>query len=127
MRKRSWITVLLFLSLLMGLFSCKSEPRHSPYSYIQGIWLEPNPINPSGSQGIALKEDGTASSVGMATLIFKKWVLNGDKLLLTYESIGNKQTLEGTDTLQIEKLNADSLVLSASGNVVWRLAREKSE
>ncbi len=97
---------------------------HSPYFYIQGTWVEPNPINPSQEQGVILKADGTASSVGMATLIFEKWVLTGDQLLLTSKSIGNKQTLEGIDTLQIVKLNADSLVLSDADHVVWRFARK---
>ncbi len=97
---------------------------HSPYFYIQGTWVEPNPINSSELQGMTLKEDGTASSVGMATLIFTKWVLDGEKLLLTSRSIGNKQTLEGVDTLQIVTLDADSLILSHSGEILWRLARK---
>ncbi len=97
---------------------------HSPYFYIQGTWLEPNPINSSEAQGVTLNEDGSASSVGMASLLFKKWMLTDDKLLLTYESIGNKQTLEGTDTLQVVKLNRDSLVLSSTCGIIWRFARE---
>ncbi len=103
-----------------------SVTAHSPYFYIKGTWLEPNPINSSEFQGVTLNEDGTASSVGMATLLFKKWVMTDRNLLLAYESIGNKQTLEGTDTLKIEKLNSDSLVLSGSGEVIWRFARKNN-
>lgn len=98
---------------------------HSPHFYIQGTWLEPNPIKPSESQGVTLNKNGSASSVGMSTLLFKKWILIDDKLLLTYESIGNKQTLVGTDTLQIVQLNEDSLVLSSSGEIIWRFGRQK--
>ncbi len=99
---------------------------HSPYYFISGTWLEPNPIDLSDSQGVILKEDGSAESVGMATLLFKKWELSDDnKLLLTYESIGNRQTLKGVDTMQMEKLDADSLVLSRDGYVIWRFARKK--
>ncbi len=98
---------------------------HSPYFYIMGTWVQPNPINASEMQGMDLKEGGAASSVGMATLIFKSWVLSGDKLMLESQSIGNKQTLEGVDTLQIVKLDADSLILSRSGDIIWRLARKK--
>ena len=78
---------------------------HSPYYYIQGKWVEPNPINADEVQGFELKQDG--------------------ELLLKSQSIGNGQTIEGTDTLRIDKLNADSLVLSRDGNVLWRLARQK--
>ncbi len=98
---------------------------HSPYFYIHGTWLQPNPINSSESQGVTLNEDGTAVSVGMATLLFKKWELLDNKLMLSSESIGNRQTLIGVDTLQIVKLDADSLVLSSGGNIVWALARKK--
>ncbi len=98
---------------------------HSPYFYIMGTWVQPNPINASELQGMDLKEGGVASSVGMATLLFKSWVLAGDKLMLESQSIGNKQTLEGVDTLQIVKLDADSLVLSCSGDIIWRLAHKK--
>ncbi len=99
---------------------------HSPSFYIKGTWLEPNPINSTELQGVTLNEDGSAVSVGMATLLFKTWILDGDKLMLSYESIGNKQTLEGTDTLKVEKLNADSLVLSSNGNRIWSFGRAKN-
>ena len=98
---------------------------HSPYYYIQGKWVEPNPINADEVQGFELKQDGTASSINMATLTFQQWNLENGELLLKSQSIGNGQTIEGTDTLRIDKLNADSLVLSRDGNVLWRLARQK--
>lgn len=41
---------------------------HSPYYYIQGTWLEPNPINAQEMQGFTLNPNGTAQSVNMATL-----------------------------------------------------------
>lgn len=97
----------------------------SPYYYIQGTWVEPNPINPKEMQGFTLNQDGTASSVNMATLLIKRWNMNNKTLTLQYESIGNRQTLAGTDTLNVVKINADSLVLAQNSNVVWRLARQK--
>ena len=102
-----------------------SPAAHSPYYYIQGKWVEPNPINADEVQGFELKQDGTASSINMATLAFQQWNLENGELLLKSQSIGNGQTIEGTDTLRIDKLNADSLVLSRDGNVLWRLARQK--
>lgn len=98
---------------------------HSPYYYIQGTWLEPNPINPEEMQGFTLNQDGTAKSVNMATLLIKGWNLDNKVLTLQYESIGNKQTISGIDTLTIVKINADSLILMQKEEVVWRLARQK--
>lgn len=98
---------------------------HSPYYYIQGTWVEPNPINDKEVQGFTLNQDGSASSVNMATLLMKSWNLNDKELTLQYESIGNKQTITGTDTLNIVKIDADSLVLEQNGMIAWRLARQK--
>lgn len=99
---------------------------HSPYYYIHGSWVEPNPINKDEVQGFTLNEDGTATSINMATLQMKNWNLNDKVFILGYESIGNKQTIVGNDTLNVVKLNADSLVLSSSnGEIAWRLGRGK--
>jgi len=76
-------------------------------------------------QGFTLNQNGTASSVNMATLLIKNWNLDNWTLTLQYESIGNKQTITGTDTLNVVKIDADSLVLARKTNVMWRLARQK--
>lgn len=100
---------------------------HSPYYYIQGAWVEPNLIDSTSVQGVQLNQNGTASSIGMATLVFNGWnLLNSNTLVLTGESLGNGQTIPVADTLRVDRLNADSLVLSdGTGRVVWRLARRK--
>lgn len=98
---------------------------HSPYYFIAGTWVEPSPINDKEVQGFALKDDGTASSVNMATLQFNKWNLNNRILTLNYTSIGNKQTIEGIDTLDVVRIDADSLILSNQKQIVWKLARQK--
>ena len=59
-------------------------------------------------QGIRLGEDGEASSINMATLVYKYWEQQGDELYLTVKSIGNGVEIEGIDTLKIEKLTTDS-------------------
>ncbi|HJE87443.1 lipocalin family protein [Rikenella microfusus] len=94
---------------------------------IQGEWTEPNPIDSAAVQGFRLNPDGTAESIGMATLQITAWTLtDGKTLILRTTSIGNKQTIEGQDTLTVDKLDADSLVLSnGSGYVQWRLARQQ--
>lgn len=98
---------------------------HSPYYFIQGTWVEPNPINPKEIQGFKLNENNTASSINMATLQFTGWNLNDRTLMLTGKSIGNGQTIENTDTFNIVRLDADSLILSRGGHIVWKLGREK--
>ena len=92
---------------------------------VQGTWFEPNPIKASEMQGVTLEADGSAVSVGMATLQFKNWSLADGKVMLTAESIGNGVNAETTDTLQVVKLDADSLVLAQNGQVVWRFGRKK--
>ena len=64
-------------------------------------------------QGIRLDEGGKASSVNMATLQYESWSQEGSTLVLTGKSIGNALTIEFSDTLTVEKLTADSLVLSS--------------
>lgn len=99
---------------------------HSPYYYIAGSWVEPNPINAEEVQGFKLNPDGTAASINMATLEMQRWSLldNLKQLSLQSRSVGNKVVFEMTDTLDVVTLNADSLVLSQNGAVVWSLARQ---
>lgn len=98
---------------------------HSPYYFIQGTWVEPNPIDTKEIQGFKLNENGTASSINLATLQFTAWNLNGKTLMLTGKSIGNGQTIESTDTFHLVRLDADSLILSKDNQIIWKLGREK--
>jgi len=78
---------------------------------IEGKWVEPVPGMEGEVQGVSLERDGRASSINMATLRYDKWEREGDNLILFGESIGNGQTISFIDTLSIEKLTADELVL----------------
>ncbi len=98
---------------------------HSPYYYIAGTWVEPNPIEEGQFQGMKLEPDGSASSVNMFTLVYRYWVLEGDKLILSGQSIGNKQTIDFTDTLKVLKLDDESLVLANGNNEVKGYVRQK--
>lgn len=82
---------------------------------VVGSWVEPIPGIEGQVQGIKMEEGGVASSVNMATLVYESWKQEGDQLILTGKSIGNGQTIEFTDTMDIEKLTADSLVLGNRG------------
>ncbi|MCF2735890.1 hypothetical protein I6E77_21775 [Bacteroides thetaiotaomicron] len=75
-------------------------------------------------QGIKMEEGGVASSVNMATLVYESWKQEGTKLILTGKSIGNGQTIEFVDTMDIKRLTADSLVLDNQGMEI-RYAKQK--
>lgn len=102
------------------LFSACSSKIDSPV----GKWVEPINGQDGGFQGITLNEDGTASSINMHTLVFEKWQKVGDKLVLSGKSIGNGQTIIFTDTMTIQKLTKDSLLLSQNEYVV-RYSKQK--
>lgn len=82
---------------------------------IVGSWVEPVPGMPDMEQGFILGSDGKATSINMATLQYEGWEQNGDLLILSGKSIGNRQTISFSDTLVIEKLTKDKLILQDRG------------
>lgn len=92
---------------------------------IVGSWVMPIEGQPGKMQGIKLEEGGDASSINMATLVYKYWEQQGNNLYLTVKSIGNGIEIEGIDTLKIEKLTADSLVLNSNYGYTLRYIRQK--
>ncbi len=65
-----------------------------------GSWIQPNPINEKEVQGFILNTDGTSQSINMATLKYKKWWIDSNKLVLVFESIGNR--VSSIDTLKYD-------------------------
>jgi hypothetical protein len=99
------VSIVLFLQLE----SCQnnSNPVSDSKADLQsnqfaGSWLQPNPINENESQGFVLKSDGTAQSINMATLLYKEWWVESNKLVLVMESIGNRAS--SVDTIKYEVL-----------------------
>lgn len=78
---------------------------------IEGKWVEPVPGMENRFQGMQLEKGGKASSINMATLQYEKWEKKENLLILSGKSIGNKVTGPFTDTLTIEKLTEDELIL----------------
>lgn len=76
-----------------------------------GLWVEPVP-GMDMVQGFELKEGGEARSINMATLLYDRWTCEGGRLILTGESMGNGEMCPFTDTLRIESLTADSLIVN---------------
>lgn len=104
----------LFITVVLA--ACSSAP-------IEGSWIEPVPGMPEMVQGVMLKNGGKATSINMATLQYESWEKNGNKLVLSGKSIGNHQTISFSDTLQIEKLTTEKLVLK-KGNLVIKYQRQ---
>ena len=109
--------------LIIAMTACNEKKRKVT---IIGSWIKPIDGQPGKMQGIRLDEDGEASSINMATLVYKYWEQQGDELYLTVKSIGNGVEIEGIDTLKIEKLTTDSLVLNSNYGYTLRYAKEKS-
>ncbi|HEY6143621.1 MAG TPA: lipocalin family protein [Flavobacterium sp.] len=84
----------------------KTENSTNP---LIGSWVQPNPINEKEVQGFTLKNDGTAASINMATLVYKKWWTEKGKLILVAESIGNGSS--SIDTTQYEIVNKTNSIL----------------
>lgn len=68
-------------------------------------------------QGGLLKSDGRASSINMATLQYQKWRPEGNKLILSGKSTGNRQTIDFVDSYVIEDIGLQKLVLRKNNKV----------
>ena len=117
-------TLLLAATVLIIAMTACNEKKSKVT--IIGSWIMPIEGQPGKMQGIKLEEGGDASSINMATLVYKYWEQQGDELYLTVKSIGNGVEIEGIDTLKIEKLTTDSLVLNSNYGYTLRYAKEKS-
>lgn len=85
---------------------------------LTGCWIEVLPKDMPYVQGMCLNDDGTAESVGMATLKYSRWKTDGKCLILDGESIGNGQTINFSDTLRIIDVAKDTLTLERRMNKV---------
>ena len=66
---------------------------------------------PGKVQGFDLQKGGKAASVNMATLQYESWEKDGNTLTLRGKSLGNHQTISFTETLQIEQLTNETLII----------------
>lgn len=115
--------LLLIAAVLVAIMAACNEKKSKEVSVV-GSWVMPIEGQPGKMQGIKLEEGGEASSINMATLVYKYWEQQGDDLYLTVKSIGNGMEIEGIDTLRIEKLTADSLILNSNYGYRLRYVRE---
>ncbi|MBB5639098.1 hypothetical protein HDE68_005036 [Pedobacter cryoconitis] len=92
---------------------------------IIGKWVQPIPGQEPSKQGIQLNSDGSASSINIHTLIYEKWKLKGDTLLLSNHTEGVKTTGSYVDTTLIKDLTDSTLVLTMKGASDTKYTREK--
>ncbi len=90
-----------FCSLLFLIFFVSACHMNKQENMLVGHWVEIMPANKQIVQGINLNADGTASSIGMETLKYKRWEEKNKQLILYGMSIGNGQTIDFTDTFDI--------------------------
>jgi hypothetical protein len=87
-------------------------------------WVQPIP-GQSGKQGFELQMDGQkASSINMATLTYTSWKIFNGKLILNSKSQGNGAAFDVSDTLTVQTLTDDSLIIRR-GDMLDRYARRK--
>ena len=89
-----------------------------------GTWIEQLPQGMNYIQGFCLKDNGVAESVGMSTLLYNKWEIRQDQLILSGKSLGNGQTLQITDTMNIVRYDVDTLVLKRRNTEVVFVKRD---
>jgi hypothetical protein len=111
---------ILFLAITF-LISCSQKEN-----VIVGSWVQPIPGQSGQVQGIRLETEGKASSINMQTLLYETWEQQGMNLILTGKSIGNRQTISFSDTLDIGILGSDILVLKR-GDLELRYTRSAKD
>ena len=100
---------LLLPALSLAAASCSMQPTPSSLS---GSWTQPVPGQPGHVQGMQLLPDGRARSINMRTLLYRSWQLDGTRLSLTGNSIGN-----GNSSLfTLDRLSRTTLILNTDGN-----------
>lgn len=83
-----------------------------------GRWLEPIPGQEPAMMGFELNPDGKANTINIHTLVFERWELKGDTLLVWNHTAGVKNESSYVDTSIIKALTDSTLeVLPVNG--VW--------
>jgi hypothetical protein len=79
-----------------------------------GSWIETMPGSECEFQGFTLHHDGTASSINMASVEYKRWTLSNGKLILTAISFGKECSIIEDQVYNIESVGSKRLLLKTS-------------
>ena len=96
------------LALSFSLLSCTSP--------LVGTWVQPQ-TSYTQEQGFVLYKDGTAEDINVDYVQYESWEKNGDYLIIKGKNIGSVKR-EFSDTLKIESVDDNELILSASGELI---------
>ncbi|TWF34980.1 lipocalin-like protein [Chitinophaga polysaccharea] len=105
--------------------STKTNKKPTMAESLIGKWIQPIPGQEAEKQGMQLNADGSASSINIHTLIYEKWQLKGDTLLLSYHTEGVKTTGSYVDTVLVKNLTDSTLALTIKGAADMNYTREK--
>ncbi len=91
------------------------------YEEAIGQWTMPDPIDTTNVMGVNIEVCGKASSIRMATLVYKSWKLTNTEnmILLNGESIGNGVSFAFTDTAYIDNKNNNYTLKIKDTNIVY--------
>ena len=118
MKRFAFLIFLIFTAI-----SCSSL-NNKDTNLFHGRWQEEATPNKSYIQGFELRPDGTASSIGMATLKYEAWAIKGTDLILSGKSIGNGQTIDFSDEWQIIEISPSHLRLQNNNGYQLNYYRE---
>ena len=110
--------VLLFSALALSFvtISCTSP--------LVGTWVQPQ-TSFTQEQGFVLYKDGTAADINVDYVVYESWEKNGDFLILKGKNVGSVKK-DFCDTMIIEKVTDNELILSQSGySVTFNRKKEK--
>lgn len=93
------------LALSLSMVSCTSP--------LVGTWVQPQ-TSFTQEQGFVLYKDGTADDINVDFVQYESWERNGDFLILKGKNVGSVKK-DFSDTLKIEKVDDNELILSQSG------------
>ena len=96
------------LALSFSLLSCTSP--------LVGTWVQPQ-TSYTQEQGFVLYKDGTAEDINVDYVQYESWEKNGDYLIIKGKNIGSVKR-EFSDTLKIESVDDNELILSQSGETI---------
>ena len=102
---------ILFISafaLSFFMISCTSP--------LVGTWIQPE-TSFTQEQGFVLYKDGTAEDINVDYVQYESWEKQGDYLIINGKNVGSMKK-DFSDTLKIEKVDDEELVLSQSGETV---------
>lgn len=121
--KTTIIRYVFFLVVFLVLYSCKNEVKDSisieketkienssvEKDFLIGSWKDSS----EAALDFTIFEDGTARSDNMKTMLYKSWILEGNQITFTIESIGNGNSSTDKITYTIEKLTKNELILKS--------------